>query len=306
MDNSDKDILKKIGNTKLVKLNKIIQGLDAVIYGKLESSNPFGSIKDRIALSMIEAAEKEGKLKKGAVIIEPTSGNTGIALAAIGNIKGYRVVLTMPETMSEERKKILRDLGAEVVLTKGGEGMDGAIKMAKELNLRYDNSIILDQFSNPANPEIHRRTTAEEIWKDTKGKVDIFVAGVGTGGTITGVGEALKSRKKDIKVIAVEPASSAVLSGEFPGSHRIQGIGAGFIPKILNINIIDEIIKVKDEEAFETVKKLKEEEGVFVGISSGAAAFAALKVAKRVENKGKTIVTIFPDGGERYLSIGIG
>ncbi|MCX5726741.1 MAG: cysteine synthase A, partial [Candidatus Saganbacteria bacterium] len=277
-----------------------------VIYGKLESSNPFGSIKDRIALSMIEAAEKEGKLKKGAVIIEPTSGNTGIALAAIGNIKGYRVVLTMPETMSEERKKILRDLGAEVVLTKGGEGMDGAIKMAKELNLRYDNSIILDQFSNPANPEIHRRTTAEEIWKDTKGKVDIFVAGVGTGGTITGVGEALKSRKKDIKVIAVEPASSAVLSGEFPGSHRIQGIGAGFIPKVLNINIIDEIIKVKDEEAFETVKKLKEEEGVFVGISSGAAAFAALKVAKRVENKGKTIVTIFPDGGERYLSIGIG
>ena len=306
MDNSDKDILKKIGNTKLIKIKMIVGGLDAVIYCKLESSNPFGSIKDRIALSMIEAAEKEGKLKKGAVIIEPTSGNTGIALAAIGKIKGYRVVLTMPETMSEERKKILRDLGAEVILTKGPEGMDGAIRMAKELNLRYDNSIILDQFSNPANPEIHRRTTAEEIWKDTKGKVDIFVAGVGTGGTITGVGEVLKSRKKDIKVIAVEPASSAVLSGEFPGSHKIQGIGAGFIPKVLNINIIDEIIKVKDEEAFEMVKKLKEEEGVFVGISSGAAAFAALKVAKRAENKGKMIVTIFPDSGERYLSIGIG
>ncbi len=296
-------VIELIGNTPLIRLNKITKGCVAEILVKLESFNPGGSVKDRIALSMIEEAEKTGKLNKDKIIIEPTSGNTGIGLAMIGAIKGYKVVLVMPESMSIERRALLRALGAELILTPKEEGMKGAIKKIEELiSLDPDKYFVPMQFENPANPQIHRKTTAEEIWRDTKGKVDIVVCGVGTGGTITGIGEVLKQRNKDIRIVAVEPEKSAVLSGKSPSSHKIQGIGAGFIPKVLNMNIIDEIIPVSDEDAIDTAKRLMKEEGILCGISSGAACFAALKVAKREENKGKTIVVILPDTGERYIS----
>lgn len=295
-------ITELIGNTPLLRLNKITEGIEAEILLKCEFFNPLSSVKDRIGLAMIEAAEKEGKISSSTVIIEPTSGNTGIALAFVCAARGYRLILTMPETMSIERRKLLKILGAEVILTPGNEGMSGAVRKAQELNREIPDSIILQQFENPSNPEIHRKTTAEEIWRDTDGRVDIFVAGVGTGGTLTGVGEVLKSRNPDLKVIAVEPADSPVLSGGKPGIHKIQGIGAGFIPAVLNTRIIDEIIQVRHEDAGETSRNLARLEGVLVGISSGANVWAALQVARRVENKGKRIVTVAADTGERYLS----
>lgn len=297
-----KNILALIGNTPMVRLNRIKDRESAEILGKLESSNPGGSVKDRIALSMIEDAQSKGLLKEGGVVVEPTSGNTGIGLAMVCAVKGYRCILTMPESMSLERIYILRSLGAEIILTPAVDGMMGAIKKAEKIVKKIKNAFLPQQFSNPANPEIHRRTTAKEIIQATGGDLDAFVAGVGTGGTITGVGEVLKSKNKNIRIVAVEPKTSAVLSGEKPGPHKIQGIGAGFIPEILNREIIDEIITVTDNDAFRVTKELAKKEGIFCGISAGAATFAALKVAKKL-GKGKRVVVVLPDTGERYLSM---
>ena len=296
------DITKLIGNTPLVRLSRITQGCVATVAAKLESYNPCSSVKDRIGLSMIEAAEKEGRLKEDTIIIEPTSGNTGISLAFVCAVKGYKLVLTMPETMSMERRQLLAAFGAEIILTPGAEGMSGAVKKAEELARSNKRYFMPQQFKNPANPEAHRRTTAKEIWDDTDGKVDILVAGVGTGGTITGVAEVIKKKKSTFRAIAVEPKDSPVLSGGKPGSHKIQGIGAGFVPEVLNSKIIDEIIQVSNEEAIETTRRLAKEEGILAGISSGAAVFAAIRLAKRQENKDKLIIVILPDTGERYLT----
>lgn len=299
-----KQLTELVGNTPLLELTNYEKAnkLEAKVIAKLESFNPLGCVKERIALSMINDAEKKGLLTPDSVIIEPTSGNTGIGLAFVATIKKYKLILTMPETMSIERRNLLKALGATLVLTPGPEGMKGAIAKAQELKETTPNAIILQQFENPANPEIHRTTTAEEIWRDTDGKVDIFVSGVGTGGTITGVGEVLKKYNPNIKIVAVEPTDSPVLSGGNPGPHKIQGIGAGFVPKIYNPAVVDEIIKVQNDEAILTSRILAREEGLLVGISSGAATFAAVELAKRPENKGKNIVVLLPDTGERYLS----
>jgi len=300
-----KDITELVGNTPLVRLNRLSKGSVAAIVAKLESFNPGSSVKDRIGLNMIERAENEGKIKKDTVLIEPTSGNTGIALAFVAAVKGYKLVLTMPETMSIERRQLLSAFGAEIILTPGTEGMSGAVRKAEELAKTDKHYFILQQFENPANPDIHRRTTAQDIWRDTDGKVDILVAGVGTGGTITGIAEALKKKKASIKAIAVEPEDSAVLSGGRPGAHKIQGIGAGFIPGVLNLKIVDEVIRVSNDDAMQTARRLAKEEGILAGISSGAAVWAALEAGARKENRGKLVVVILPDTGERYLSTGL-
>jgi cysteine synthase A len=296
------DVITVVGNTPLVRVNRLTGGCGAQVYAKLESQNPLGCVKERIGVSMIAAAEEQGLIGPGATIVEPTSGNTGIALAMVCAARGYRLMLTMPETMSMERKKLLKHMGAELVLTPGGGGMKGAIARAEEILANTPGAYMPNQFANPANPDIHRKTTAQEIWRDTEGRVDIFVAGVGTGGTITGVGEAIKEKKPSFQVVAVEPEDSPVLSGGSPGPHKIQGIGAGFVPEVLNRQIIDEIVTVSNEHAFETARRFAKEEGILCGISCGAAAWAALQVARRSENEGKLIVVLLPDTGERYLS----
>ena len=300
-ENIHSTILEKIGRTPLVRINKLNDS-EAVVYAKVESFNPLSSVKDRVALNMVESAEKEGKLRKGSVIIEPTSGNTGVGLAYVAAVKGYRVILTMPETMSMERRKLLAALGAELVLTDGKAGMKGAIEKANEIAAQTPGSFIPQQFENPANPEAHIQTTGPEIWKDTEGKVDIFVSAAGTGGTVTGVGTFLKSKNPNVQIVAVEPDTSAVLSGKPAGPHKIQGIGAGFVPKIYNPEVVDEIYLTNDVKAGNIARRAAKEEGLLVGISSGAALEAALTIAKRPENKGKTIVALLPDTGERYLS----
>jgi cysteine synthase A len=297
-----KNINSTVGSTPLVRLNAVAEGLQAEILAKLEFFNPLGSVKDRIGVSMIEAAEEKGLINPETTIVEPTSGNTGIALAFVCAARKYSLILTMPETMSIERRKLLKHLGAKLVLTPGSEGMKGAIAKAQEILKTTSNAYMPDQFSNPANPEIHRKTTAEEIWSDTGGNVDILISGVGTGGTITGVSEVIKSRKPSFKAVAVEPTDSPILSGGQPGPHKIQGIGAGFVPDVLNTKIIDEIVTVTNEQAFETARKLAAQDGILCGISSGAAVWAAMEIAKRAENKGKQIVVVLPSTGERYLS----
>jgi len=304
MKNIHENLLSLIGKTPLVKLNRMNEGA-AEIYAKVEYFNPGGSVKDRIAFAMISQAEKEGLINSDTVIIEPTSGNTGIGLALVAAVKGYKLIFTMPETMSIERRMLLKAYGAELVLTPGSEGIKGAVRKAEELKKQYGNAFIPQQFKNLSNPTIHRLTTAQEILQDTDGNIDIFVAGVGTGGTLSGVGEILKKHNPNIKIVAVEPSASAVLSGDMPGPHKIQGIGAGFIPEILNIDVIDEIIKVSNEDTISTARNLAKLEGLLVGISSGAAAYAALTLANRSENKGKRIVVVLPDTGERYLSTGL-
>jgi cysteine synthase A len=296
------DITKTIGNTPLVKLNRVVEGLEATVLAKLESFNPLSSVKDRIGVSMIDAAERAGLIKEDTIILEPTSGNTGIGLAFVCAARGYRLVLTMPDTMSLERRGLLKALGAELILTSGAEGMPGAVRKAEEMAAADPRYFIPQQFKNPANPAIHRETTAREIWEDTDGQVDIVVAGVGTGGTITGVAEVIKPLKSGFKAIAVEPTASPVLSGGQPGPHKIQGIGAGFVPDVLRLELVDEIVQVANEDAAEMARRLAKEEGILVGISSGAAAHAALQVATRPQSKGKLIVVILPDTGERYLS----
>jgi cysteine synthase A len=300
-----KDITKTSGVSPLVRLNRVTKGAQGAVLTKLESFNPLGSVKDRIGVSMLEAAERAGLIGEDMVILEPTSGNTGIGLALVCAAKGYKLALTMPDTMSVERRRLLRALGAELILTPGAEGMQGAVQKAELLAERDPRYFIPQQFKNPANPEIHRRTTAEEIWRDTDGEVDVVVAGVGTGGTITGVAEALKARKPALRAVAVEPAASPVLSGGQPGPHKIQGIGAGFVPDVLRLDLVDEIVQVSNEDAATTARRLAKEEGILAGISSGAIAFAALQVAARVEDAGKLVVAILPDTGERYLSTGL-
>lgn len=299
-----KSLTELVGNTPLLELSKFstAKGLQARIVAKLEYFNPAGSVKDRVALAMIEDAEKKGILKAGATIIEPTSGNTGVGLAFVSASKGYKLVLTMPETMSVERRNLLKALGANIVLTAGTAGMKGAIEKARELQKETPGSVILQQFENPANPAIHEKTTAEEIWRDTDGRVDIFVAGVGTGGTVSGVGKRLKELNPRVQIVAVEPSDSPVLSGGKPGAHKIQGIGAGFVPEIYNANVIDQIITINADDAIRTGRELAKQEGLLVGISSGAATYAALQLAQRIENRGKNIVVLLPDTGERYLS----